>query len=56
MLRDTPPGTPLTAKPGSQLSAAMIPQGSARPAIGNQWKIATSGAAEHPSTRPNAPQ
>jgi len=56
MLRDTPPATTLTAKPGSQYSAAMIPQGSARPAIGNQWKIATSGAAEHPSTRPNALQ
>jgi len=55
MPRDTPPATTLTAKPESQ-HAAMIPQCSARPAIGNQWEIATSGAAEKPSTLPNTHQ
>jgi len=33
--------------------AATIPQGSARPAVGNRREIAANGAAEHPSTRPN---
>jgi len=55
-LRDTPPGTTPKAKPGRPHEAATIPQGSARPAVGNRWEIATSGAAEHPSTRPNAPR
>ena len=54
--RDSPPGTMPKAKPVRPHEAATNPQGNARPAVGNRRKIATSGAAEHPSTRPNALQ
>jgi len=36
--------------------AATNPKRSARPSVGNRREMATSGAAEHPSTRPNALQ